>query len=64
MDTLDPPCDFDVFVAQSRGISREQAQRLIQSWLTHYCPREAPFRAESGNSDTKVQFQNPRIAAT
>jgi hypothetical protein len=40
MDTTDPPCDFDVFVAQRHGISRKQAQRLIQSWLTHYRPLE------------------------
>jgi hypothetical protein len=39
MNMHDPTCDFDAFVAQRRGISSEQAQQLIQSWLLHSCPR-------------------------
>jgi hypothetical protein len=38
MDTTDPPCNFDAFVAQRRGISCEQAERLVQCWLEHYRP--------------------------
>ena len=52
-DPAEPPCDFDVFVAQRRGINREQAQRLIQSWLTHYRPlkiREAQSQDTSGTA--------------
>lgn len=50
MDTTDPPCSFDVFVAQRRGISYEQAERLVQYWLEHYRPRakrEAQFQGTS-----------------
>jgi hypothetical protein len=39
MDTDDPPCDFSSFVAQRRGISHEQAERLIQCWLRDYLQR-------------------------
>ena len=42
MDTADPPCDFDAFVAERRGVSRDEARRLVQSWLTDYRPPSKP----------------------
>ena len=39
-----PPCDFDAFVAERRGIGRRQAQELIASWISRYEPvRRASF---------------------
>jgi len=39
-----PPCDFDAFVAERRGIGRRQAQELIASWIACYEPvRRASF---------------------
>ena len=35
----DPPCDFDVFVAQRRDISQDEAQQLVCNWLSSYVPR-------------------------
>jgi hypothetical protein len=39
LDTTEPPCDFDAFVAQRRGISYQRAERLVRCWLKHYRPR-------------------------
>jgi hypothetical protein len=57
MDTPNPPCDFSAFVAQRRGLSGEQADQLIQSWLTHYCPRISPA------SDLGAESSDARDAA-
>jgi hypothetical protein len=38
-ETREPPGDFSAFVAQRRKISREDAEEVVQSWLSHYCPR-------------------------
>jgi hypothetical protein len=50
-DETDAPCDFDAFVAQRRGIGYEQAERLIQSWVTEYCPRSRPAINSSAEPD-------------
>ncbi len=53
VDTSDPPCNFDVFVAQRRGITYEQAERLVQCWLKQYRPRterEPPFQDTARDS--------------
>jgi hypothetical protein len=52
---LHPPCDFDAFVAQRRGISCEQAERLVQSWLKQYCPERKPVIDIAAQPDSEVQ---------
>jgi hypothetical protein len=57
--TAEPPCDFDTFVAQRRGIGREQAEQLVQSWLVHYCPRHKPainIGAESNGEEDAESY--------
>jgi hypothetical protein len=34
----DPPCDFGAFVAERRGIAREEAEMQISRWLANYVP--------------------------
>jgi len=53
MDSAAPPCDFDLFVAQNREISVEQAQRLVQCWLKNYRPRtERDAKLQETTRDT------------
>ena len=37
-----PASDFHSFVAVDRGISPDEADRLIQEWLTMYRPQARP----------------------
>lgn len=39
MDVTDPPCVFDAFIAEGRGISKHEARELIASWVASYVPR-------------------------
>ena len=40
MESNEPPCDFDAFVAERYGIREEQARELIRYWLRTYVPRK------------------------
>ena len=63
MNTADPPCDFDAFVAQRRGISYEEAEQLVQSWLAQYSPRivtttsSGPAQHQSAIPDLPIATQ-------
>jgi hypothetical protein len=63
MDTPEPPCDFDAFVAQRRGIGREQAEQLVQSWLVHYCPRRKPAIHIGAESNGEEEAETYDICA-
>lgn len=39
MDVADVPCDFGAFLAQARGISCEEADQLVESWMSNFRPR-------------------------
>ena len=56
--TSDPPFDFGAFVAERRGIARDEAEALIASWVASYEPmfrslssRKLQGRARSGASE-------------
>jgi len=38
-EVCDPPCDFGDFVAERRGITRDESDGLIAVWLATYEPR-------------------------
>jgi hypothetical protein len=61
--TAEPPCDFDAFVAQRRGIGREQAELLIQSWLVHYCPGRKPAIQLGAESNGQEEAESYDICA-
>ena len=70
MDTPDPPCDFGAFVAQHRGITCEQAERLVESWIEHYCPHPRPAipvsaepNAEQGRFSELATIQLAEVSA-
>jgi hypothetical protein len=44
--TADPPCDFCSFVAERRGIARDHAETLIESWVARYDQRARGPRVE------------------
>jgi hypothetical protein len=56
LGATDLASDFSAFVAASRGISRAEADQLIQNWLKNYRPRRAApspgFARDSGTSDS------------
>jgi hypothetical protein len=42
--TLDPPADFEMFVAEHRGLPAPEAARLLVEWVSAYEPqRTSPW---------------------
>jgi hypothetical protein len=65
MDVADPPCDFDAFIAESRGISTHEARELIASWVATYVPRtKVPSNGASESLVRATQGALPSIART
>ncbi len=55
IETSPPACEFDAFVAERRGITCEQAEHLIQDWLTLYRrPGQRPVSPAAQQDDDSV----------
>jgi hypothetical protein len=62
METSDPPCDFDAFVAQRRAIGDDEARELIRSWLESYVPG-AKLASRASSPATPSDFTLKELSA-
>ncbi len=51
-EVSDPPCDFGAFVAERRGITRDESDGLIAVWLASYKPRPRRISALPASAPT------------